>query len=231
MTSTAGTKPCRGLTQVEAAARLKLEGYNELPTAKPRNLRAITLSVVREPMFILLCAGGIVYLVLGDVSEALVLLLSIFVIMAITTYQERKTERALEALRDLASPRALVIRDDRRQRTPGREVVRGDAIVIEEGDRVPADAVLWSANDLRVDESLLTGESVAVNKVAWDGVRQMTQPGGEDLPFVFSGTMAVQGQGIGEVVATGATSQIGQIGKALSGISQESMRISRRRDR
>ena len=149
MTGTAETKAFRGLTQVEAAARLQLEGYNELPTANPRNLRAITLDVLREPMFILLFAGGIVYLVLGDVSEALVLLLSIFVIMAITTYQERKTERALEALRDLASPRALVIRDDRRQRTPGREVVRGDAIVIEEGDRVPADAVLWSANDLR----------------------------------------------------------------------------------
>ena len=227
MTSMAPTKPYRGLTQVEAAARLKLEGYNELPTANPRNLRAITLGVVREPMFILLFAGGIVYLVLGDVSEALVLLLSIFVIMAITTYQEHKTERALETLRDLASPRALVLRDDRRQRIPGREVVRGDAIVIEEGHRVPADAVLWSANDLRVDESLLTGESVAVNKVAWDGVRQMTQPGGEGLPFVFSGTMAVQGQGIGEVVATGATSRIGQIGKALSGISQESTNLQK----
>lgn len=92
---------------------------------------------------------------------------------------------------------------------------------------MPADAVLWSANDLRVDESLLTGESVAVNKVAWDGVRQMTQPGGEGLPFVFSGTMAVQGQGIGEVVATGATSRIGQIGEALSGISQESTNLQK----
>lgn len=195
--------------------------------AKPRNLRAITLDVLREPMFILLFAGGMIYLILGDVSEALVLLLSIFVILVITTYQERKTERALEALRDLASPRALVIRDDQRQRIPGREVVRGDAIVIEEGDRVPADAVLWSANDLRVDESLLTGESAAVNKAPWDGLQQMTQPGGDDLPFVFSGTLTVQGQGIGEVVATGATSQIGRIGKALSGISQESTNLQK----
>lgn len=142
MTRSEETQPYRGLTQAEAAARLKVEGYNELPAAKPRNLRAIILDVLREPMFMLLFAGGIVYLVLGDVSEALVLLLSIFVILAITAYQERKTERALEALRDLASPRALVIRDDQRQRIPGREVVRGDAIVIEEGDRVPADAVL-----------------------------------------------------------------------------------------
>jgi P-type Ca2+ transporter type 2C len=206
---------------------LKLEGYNELPTAKPRNLPSIFLEVLREPMFTLLIAGGAIYMLLGDLSEAIVLLMSIFVILAITTYQERKTERALEALRDLSSPRALVIRDDQRRRIPGREVVRGDAIVIEEGDRVPADAVLWSCNDLRVDESLLTGESAAVNKVVWDGLRQMTQPGGDDLPFVFSGTLAVQGQGIGEVVATGAASQIGLIGKALSGISQESTNLQK----
>ena len=227
MGNSTASKIYGGLTQTEAMARLQLEGHNQLPAVKPRNLRAITIDVVREPMFILLIVGGIVYLVLGDVTEAVVLLLSIFIIIAITTYQERKTERALEALRDLASPRALVIRDQQRLRIPGHEVVRGDAIVIGEGDRVPADAVLWNVNDLRVDESLLTGESVAVSKVAWDGVRQMTQPGGEDLPFVFSGTMAVQGQGIAEVLATGATTQIGRIGKALSSISQETTNLQK----
>lgn len=227
MTNASETKSYTGLTQAEATSRLQSEGYNDLPTTKPRNLRAITIDVLREPMFILLILGGIVYLILGDVSEALVLLLSIFVIIGITTYQERKTERTLEALRDLASPRALVIRDNRQQRIPGRELVRGDAIVIEEGDRIPADAVLWRANDLRIDESLLTGESVAVNKTGWDGIQQLTQPGGDDLPFVFSGTMAVQGHGLAEVVATGAASQIGQIGKALSEISPNTTNLQK----
>ena len=231
MTSAPKTKSHCGITQAQAAARLQLEGHNELPAAKPRTIRKIAFDVLREPMFILLVAGATTYLILGDVAEALVLMLSILVILAITTYQERKTERTLEALRDLASPRALVIRDGTRRRIPGREVVCGDAIVIEEGDRVAADAVLRSASDLRVDESLLTGESVPVNKIAWDGVRQITQPGGEDLPFVFSGTLAVQGQGIGEVVATGIHSQIGQIGKALAGVPQQSTNLQKETQR
>jgi len=209
-----------GLTHVEATERLRLEGPNELASSLNRGLRDIALEVLREPMFLLLIAGGAIYLVLGDVHEALVLLSSVFVILIITIYQERRTERALEALRDMASPRALVVRNGERIRIPGREVVRGDVLVVQEGDRVPADAVLWTVSDLRVDESLLTGESVPVNKAAWDGVRQVSGPGGEDQPFVFSGTMVVQGHGLGEVIATGAASQIGRIGQALSGITK-----------
>ena len=137
-----------GLSDAEAEARLKLDGSNELPSTKPRNLQTIVVEVVKEPMFLLLIAAGSIYLVLDDIHEALVLLLSVFVIIVITVYQERKTERALEALRDLASPRALVIRNGKRQRIPGREVVRGDVLVLQEGDRVPADAMLLRASDL-----------------------------------------------------------------------------------
>lgn len=210
-----------GLSRAEAQARLRLEGFNELPSSRPRNLRTIALGAVREPMFMLLIAAGGIYLFLGDVHEALVLLASVLVIIAITIYQERKTERALEALRDLASPRALVIRDGERERIPGREVVRGDVMILEEGDRVSADAVLWHVSDLRVDESLLTGESVPVNKANWDGIRQWAHPGGEDLPFIYSGTLVVQGHGLAEVIATGPTSEIGRIGKALATIEQD----------
>ncbi|MBI2799816.1 MAG: cation-translocating P-type ATPase [Gammaproteobacteria bacterium] len=209
-----------GLSHADATERLQREGSNELVSPLNRSLRDIALEVLREPMFLLLGAGGAIYLLLGNVHEALVLLSSVFVILTITIYQERRTERALEALRDLASPRALVIRNGERIRISGREVVRGDVLVIQEGDRVPADAVLWTVSDLRADESLLTGESVPVNKIAWDGLRQVGAAGGEDQPFVFSGTMVVRGHGLGEVIATGATSQIGRVGQALSGISK-----------
>ena len=145
----------------------------------------------------------------------------VFVIIGITFYQEQKTERALEALRDLSSPRALVIRDGKQQRIAGREVVRDDIVLIAEGDRVPADAVLLSGSNLSVDESLLTGESVPVRKKAWDGRLEMGRPGGDDLPFVYSGTLVVKGQGIAQVRSTGPRTEIGKIGKALQILEPE----------
>ncbi len=210
-----------GLSEPEAARRLAEEGPNELPTGKRKQALTIALEIVREPMFLLLIACGTLYLVLGDLGEALMLIAFVFVIMGITFYQERKTERALEALRDLSSPRALVIRDGQERRIPGREVVRDDIIVLSEGDRVPADAVLLSSSHLAVDESLLTGESVPVRKLQWDGRMERTPPGGEDLPFVFSGTLVVQGQGTARVYATGGVAELGKIGKALESVEDE----------
>src|SRR3970040_2630044 len=115
-------------------------------------------------MFLLLAAGAAIYLLLGDVREAAVLGASIVVVMAITVTQERKSERALEALRDLSSPRALVVRDGAPLRIAGADVVRGDLMILAEGDRVPADARLAAANELMVAEYLLTGEAVAVER-------------------------------------------------------------------
>jgi Ca2+-transporting ATPase len=176
---------------------------------------AIGLAVAREPMFLLLIVSVVIYLALGDLREALVLSLSLFVIFGITIVQERKTERALEALRDLSSPRALVIRDGEQQRIAGREVARGDVLILTEGDRVPADAVLLGCNDLMVDESLLTGESVPVRKLASNSPQAITRPGGDDLPFVYSGTMLVQGRGVARVLATGMNTEIGKALQAL----------------
>jgi len=160
----------RGLSAQEAAQRLKVDGYNELPSTKRKSVLAIALEVMREPMFLLLVVSGGLYLFLGDIQEALMLLGFVFVVIGITIYQEFKTERALEALRDLSSPRALVIRDGEQQRIPGREVVCGDIVVVAEGDRVPADAEVLACRSLAADESLLTGESVSVRKARWDGV-------------------------------------------------------------
>ncbi len=200
-----------GLSHAEAARRLEAEGPNALPAAQRRNALAITLGVLREPMFLLLVAGALIYFLLGDVREALVLVASIAVVIGITVSQERKSERALEALRDLSSPRALVIRDGERLRIAGREVVRCDLIVLSEGDRVPADARMRMANDLVLDESLLTGESLPVEKHV-------------GMP-VYSGTLIVKGQGMAQVTATGARTQFGLIGESLTKLEPEKTRL------
>jgi Ca2+-transporting ATPase len=220
-------KSLSGLTQEQASAILKADGYNELPSTKRRGVFSIVLEVFKEPMFLLLVAIGVLYLLLGDFQEALMLLGFVFVIMGITIYQEGKTERTLDALRDLSSPRALVIRDGERRRIPGRETVRGDSIFLAEGDRVPADAVLLWGINLSVDESLLTGESMAVRKSPGDAEAEMARPGGDDLPFVYSGTLVVHGQGVAMVKATGARSEIGKIGKALQIVHQEETTLQR----
>ncbi len=210
-----------GLSSAEAAKRLKEDGYNELPSARKRSVFAIAFEVIREPMFLLLIACGIIYLFLGDLEEALILLFFVFVIIGITFFQERKTERTLEALRDLSSPRALVVRDQEQVRIVGREVVRGDILILNEGDRVPADAIVISAADMAVDESLLTGESIPVRKAAGNSYEDMARPGGDDLPFLFSGTLVVKGQGIAEVKCTGIRTEMGKIGNSLQKIETE----------
>lgn len=217
----------QGLSQAEASARLATEGSNELPATGQRQLWGIALEVLREPMFLLLVSAGLIYLLLGDVNDALMLLGFVCVVMGITIYQEYRTERVLEALRDLTSPRALVVRDGAAVRIAGREVVRGDILVLNEGDRVPADAELIECSNFAADESLLTGESAAVRKLAASQFKSPTEsiaslkPGGDDLPLVFSGTLVVQGHGMARVLATGVHSEIGKIGKALQDVSVE----------
>ena len=219
-----------GLTDTEVAARVEKFGKNELPASKSKSIWGTAWNVVREPMFLLLLTCGALYLLLGDVQEALMLLGFVFVVLGITLYQERKTERALEALRDLSSPRALVIRSGERKRIAGREVVPDDIIVLAEGDRVPADSVVLSCENFSTDESLLTGESVPVRKVVWDGSLPMTRPGGDDLPFLYSGTLIVQGQAIAQVRSTGIATEMGRIGKALQAVKVEGTKLQKEVD-
>jgi P-type Ca2+ transporter type 2C len=216
-----------GLTDQEAHERLSIDGYNELPSVKKRTIFHVLFEVIREPMFLLLIACGVLYLILGDVEEAMMLLGFVFVVIGITIYQEQKTEKALDALRDLSSPRALVIRDGEQIRIAGREVVRDDLLLVSEGDRVPADSILLSSTNLMVDESLLTGESVPVRKKASSGREEIARPGGDDTPFIFSGTLVVKGQGIAEVLATGARTEMGKIGKALQSLETEETNLQR----
>ena len=216
-----------GLSGKAAAEKLTSEGYNELPSTKNRGILRIAFEVIHEPMFILLVASGLIYFVLGDVSEGMILMSFVVVIIGITIYQEQKTERALEALKNLSSPRALVIRDGRHARIPGREVVTGDMIILSEGDRVPADGVLISSNNVTVDESLLTGESVPVRKIPWTKGEAVNRPGGDDQPFVYSGTLVVQGQGLAEVRSTGTNTEMGKIGTVLQTVERGDTRLKK----
>ncbi len=223
--------PVTGLSESEAAARLRSDGANEIPRTGRRTLLRIIGEVVREPMFALLLSAGAIYLLLGDLGEASMLLVFAMISVVITIVQEARSERVLEALRDLTSPRALVVRQGARRRIPGREVVRGDIIVVAEGDRVPADAILLSGQDVEADESLLTGESAPVRKASASPVAGPARPGGDDLPVIFSGTLIVRGHGLAEVRATGPRSEIGKIGQALGGIETEPPLLRRQTQR
>lgn len=217
-----------GLSAAEAHRRLDVDGFNELPAAGRRSLWAIAAGVLREPMFVLLVAAAVLYGVIGEIAEAALLLAFATLSIAITFIQRGRSERALAALRDLTSPRALVIRDGVQLRIPGREVVRGDVVIVREGDRVPADGVLVAGDHVQVDESLLTGESQAVRKRA---VRElpaaMVPPGGELTAQLFAGTLLVRGSGRMAVFATGARSAVGAIGTALAELKSEQPRLER----
>ncbi len=216
-----------GLSAAAAHRRMASDGPNELPRSRSRSILRIVLDVLREPMLALLLVGGVAYLLLGSLTEALILLAFATFSIAVTVFQESRTEHVLEALRDLSAPRALVIRDGTRLRIAGREVVRDDLLVLEQGDRVAADAVLLDATDLQTDEALLTGESMPVSKVAGkhDAVSDAHRPGGDGQPYVYSGSLVARGSGVARVLATGPRSQIGRIGHSLAMLETELPRL------
>ena len=232
----------QGLSAAEAARRLATEGPNLLPGSAPKSTLAIVRDVVTEPMFLMLLAAGSIYLALGDRGEALFLLGFVFVVIGITLAQERKTQRALESLRDLSAPRALVIRDGQEQRIAGREVVRGDLLVLHEGDRIAADALLIEGQ-LEVDESLLTGEAVPVAKLPLAQDSQNAQasasagapatragppqarpaPSGDSAAHevasvgaIYASTVVTRGVAVAQVCATAAHTAVGRIGADLA---------------
>jgi Ca2+-transporting ATPase len=218
----------QGLSPAEVRARLQRYGFNELPQGERRGLAATLRSVLAEPMFLLLVAAAGLYLLLGDLGEGLLLAACALLSVGLVVFQERRSERVLEKLSDLASPRALVIRGGKEARIPGREVVPGDLIVVAEGDRVPADAALLTCHAVSADESLLTGESVPVRKRArLTEESALAPPGGEDQPFVYAGSLIVRGQGMAEVLATGAATRMGQIGASLGKVTLEQTPLQR----
>lgn len=213
-------KNIQGLSGQEASQRLAAEGYNELPVEKKRHLFKIIIDILKEPMILLLIACIVIYTASGDLRESAVLAISIFFIIFITVYQENKTEKAIEALRSLASPRAFVWRDGKCIKIAGREVVRDDVVLLKEGDRVPADGVVvWNKN-LNINESSLTGESVPVTKILGAKETIMLSPQGDNSPFVYSSTLVVAGQGIIIIKACGRQTEIGRIGKMINTVKE-----------
>jgi len=208
-----------GLTTDQFKLQLNKFGYNELPLTKSQNILRVAFEVVKEPMFLLLISCGILYFILGDYTEGIVLISWVFVIIFITFYQHQKTEKALESLRKLSSPRALAIRDGIEKRIPGREVVPEDVIILNEGDRIPADGVIFETLNLAIDESILTGESIPVNKEAQSENSKNNE--------VYSGTLVIKGIGRMLVKKTGVNTKFGQIGKSLENIQAESTNLQK----
>lgn len=212
-----------GLSQAEAAIRLKASGPNELEQQQQKGFWRTVVEILAEPMFLLLLAAAGIYLLLGDVRDGAVLALFALFSIGMVIFQQRRSERALDALRALSAPHARVMRDGEPRQIPARDIVPGDMLLLAEGERIAADAVLRSASELAVDESILTGESVPVRKLALYGMdpQSQPQPGGDDQPYLFAGTLIVAGHGVAEVTTTGRRSQIGQIGASLAGIASE----------
>ncbi len=217
------SSPWTGLTDSEARERLGQYGPNVLPSGHKLTLFSIVLGTLKEPMLILLLSTGLVYLLVGDLREAIAILASIFMVIGISTTQKHRTERTLEALRDLTSPRALVVRSEATRRIPAREVVPGDIVILNEGDRVPADGRVLESVLLALDESLLTGESVPVDK------RPAIEAGGKagEAAMVYSATLVVRGHGIIVVSATGEQSEIGKIGTQLGQVRPDSTKLEK----
>ncbi|MGV8932267.1 MAG: cation-translocating P-type ATPase [Luteimonas sp.] len=201
-----------GLSASEAAQRLLRDGPNAQPQPDQRHWPRILLSVLREPMLLLLIAACVLYLSVGEPRDAAALGLSVLLVVGLTLYQEMRAENALQALRDLSSPFAIAWRDGALQRVPATSLVVGDVVQVAEGDRVPADAKLLDSSDLRVDESLLTGESVPVARAA----------GADDeAARIRAGTLVVRGQAMAEVTATGSGTEMGRIGASLGELNRE----------
>lgn len=200
----------RGLSSREAAALLRRHGPNLMPDRDRHGLAQTLRSVMTEPMFVLLLAAAALYLLIGDLGEGLLLGGFAALTVALVVMQERRRERSLQALRDMAVPMVQALRDGQWCRCAASDLVPGDWVQLGEGDRVAADGRLVESTGLRLDESLLTGESWPVEKSCGDA--------GVPPAPVWAGTLVVSGHGVAQVLATGASTRMGQIGQALAGI-------------
>lgn len=212
----------RGLTTAEAQARLRRFGPNASTDAEDHSIRHVLAGIAAEPMFLLLLAAAGVYLVIGNLGEGLLLAFFAVVSVGLVMLQQYRGERALQALSALAVRHVRVLRDGAISRVESVAVVPGDVMLLAEGERIAADAVLREANALQVDESLLTGESLPVSKRADIPAQPSPTPGGDDSPHVFAGTLVVGGHGVAEITQTGAGTQMGRIGAALASIDTQS---------
>lgn len=209
-TLTRPNSPLQGLTDAEVAASHKQHGPNALYFRPKRQIVHILLEIFREPIFLLLVVACGLYFAIGDNTEAWLMVASICFVVAIEIVQEFRSEKALEALRQYAQPKARVRRNGREIAVPTEEIVVGDLVLFAEGERLPADGVVVQHNDLTVDEAVLTGESLPATK---------SINSGEDR--LFQGTVVATGMGIARVEAVGSATEFGKLGKSIEAIEPE----------
>lgn len=204
----------RGLSFEQAKKLLQKYGNNELVPQKKENALKKLLHTLCEPMFLLLIAASVIYFILGEPGDGLIMLLFVAVIIGIDIIQQRKTDKTLAALKSLSAPRSKVIRDSAETTVPSSELVPGDILLLFEGDKIPADGEILSCSDFCVDESSLTGESEGVWKNALDEKKESNGYWRRD--WCYAGTLVTQGSAVVLVKKTGESAEYGKIGKNIA---------------
>ena len=200
----------KGLTEAQLKTSRNQFGYNEVDHQEKDQWYHLLLDILKEPMLLLLIAVSAIYLIVGNISEAVFMMAAIVAVTAISFYQDNRSKKALQELEKLNEPLSTVIRDGKFMHIPTRELAVGDLCVIEEGKMLNADGRIVHSNDFSVNESSLTGESFSVFKSSTS----------ED-PQVYSGTLAVSGLAVFEVEKIGRETQLGKIGQSIHSINEE----------
>lgn len=193
------------MTSTEARKRLLTDGFNELPAKKPPSSASILFDQFKSPFIYILLLSAIVTLLLRDFTDAIVILLAVFLNTILGFLQESRAQKAILALKNLVAPQTQVIRDGNLQKIPARELVAGDVVVLNSGMKIPADGTLLEAVELTVDESILTGEAAPVSKST--SLKENK---------IYMGTTVLSGRGVMEVAATGILTKIGNIATSIS---------------
>lgn len=209
-----------GLTAEQAAAKLEEHGPNELREEEKKSFAAKLLDQFKDVLILILIGAAAVSAFVGEATDAIIILAIVVVNALLGLYQEGKAEKALEALKKMASPEAKVVREGKTVVLPSAQIVPGDIVILETGDIVPADLRLIESSNLKIDESSLTGESVAVDKFA-DAVYEDDQELGDRENMAYTSTNVSYGRGKGIAVETGHNTEIGKIATTLSSYEDE----------
>ncbi|MGB9811831.1 MAG: calcium-translocating P-type ATPase, PMCA-type [Dictyoglomus turgidum] len=212
--------PEHGLSEEEVRERKKIYGENRIPEKKSKSFLKIFLNQFKEFLTVVLLTATLISFLLGETKDAVAILLIVMINAILGSFQEYKAEKTLESLKSYVSPKAKVVRDGKILEVNIEDLVPGDLVLIEEGEKIPADLRLIETNNLQVDESILTGESVPVRKDA-DFITQEDITLGDQINMGFKGTTVITGKGKGVVVGTGLNTALGDIAKILSEMEEE----------
>ena len=221
-----GSDPKKGLSSNEASSRLEKYGPNKIESSNKKSLSKKILEQILDPMVILLILASIVSMFTGDKIEAIIIIAIVVINAIMSIYQEGQAEDSVAALQKMSSPEATVIRDGKRGKVKAEDLVPGDIVVLETGDIIPADIRLLDSRNLQIDESSLTGESVAVEKDA-DEVYNEEVGIGDRKNFAYSSSIVNYGHGEGLITSTGHNTEIGRIATSLDTVEDKQTPLQR----